>query len=106
MAATCVSNSGRGGAERGEINARRLRVHHGHLVLAGELHHAKFRPVRAFAHELGVDGHEALAAEPGAEGVERVGGGDQVGWRKFRPVRFRHDMACTRGRSRLKAAAG
>ena len=64
-------------AERGEIDVRRLRIDHRDLVLAGKLHDAEFRPVGAFAHEFGIDGDEFLRRETVAEGLQRLGGGDQ-----------------------------
>ena len=51
----------------GEVDAVRLGVDHRDLVLAGDLHQAQFRPVGAFAHELGIDRDESFAAHALAE---------------------------------------
>ena len=76
--------------ERGQIEALGQRVHHRHLVRAGQLHHAEFGPIGPFAHEFGIDGDEALLLQPRAESVQSVGRCDQIGGRKFRPGGARH----------------
>ena len=65
------SSSGR------EVDAGGQRVDGRRLLLAADLHQAEPGPVGAVAHELGVDGDEALAVQPGAEGGERGAVGDQ-----------------------------
>ena len=63
--------------ERGEIKPLRQCVHHKHLAVGGELHHAELGPIGPLAHELGIDGDETLAPQLGASGCECVGCGDE-----------------------------
>ena len=63
--------------QRPEIEARCQRVDRDRLLLARDLDQAELGEVGAVAHELGVDGDEALAAHAGAEGGQRCVVGDQ-----------------------------
>ena len=55
----CVGHQGQ---QRGEIDARRQRIDRHGLLGAGDLHQAELGVIGAIAHELGVDGDEALGA--------------------------------------------
>ena len=65
-----------------EVDAGGEGIDHRDLVLAGELHDAELGPIGPLAHELGVDGDEALRTQAFAEGVKfggcvtREGGGN------------------------------
>ena len=59
--------------QRLEVEALRQRIDHHRLVGAGDLRHAEFRIVGAFAQELGVDRHEGVALQASADFCQVVG---------------------------------
>jgi hypothetical protein len=58
--------------QRLQVDVFRQRVDRHRLLGTGHLHDAEDRPIRALAHELGIDGNELRAFLPGAESSHGV----------------------------------
>ena len=85
--------------KRRQIDVRRHRVDRRRLVHRGKLHQAQARPIRAVAHELGVDGDVTRGREPIAKGAKGPGVGDEMHGRVY--TRFHIGGKATPGRPPL-----
>jgi hypothetical protein len=63
--------------QRRQVQPVRFGIDRGRFLLVADLNEAQIRPIGVLAHELRVHGDKGMLGEALAQGLERVGVGDQ-----------------------------